>query len=184
MNPDTFKTDATNVELDRLVGLFFDQSSELGSFLEVTSDSLPASYRNLLAHDHHMTVTVEDYHGCAVNVRVLKTRTDGNRYSRKILLNRTSDNQVVQFGIVRLNTEVLADQVRQEIQSEQIPLGRVLINHDVLRQVKLLKLYKIEMGTELRGWFDFHPSHECFGRTALIYCDGAPAIELLEIVVG
>ena len=124
----------------------------------------------------------EKHHGGPVDVQVLEVRTDGDNYSRKILLTRQSDSGVVQFGIVRLNWQYFAPQVREQIEQQKTPLGRVLINYDVLRVVKLLSLLKIECGPELAEHFGFEIGQTCYGRTALIYCDGLPAIELLEIV--
>lgn len=174
--------DPAGVELDSLIRLFYDKPEQLGLFSTVAVDEVPAPNRELLAHDHHMTVTVERHHGCPVDVKVLDYRHDGTHYSRKILLTRQSDGRVVQFGIVRLNTAVLADQVQAEIESRTIPLGRVLIKHDVLREVRLLTLCRIQAERELAGYFGKEPGSTLYGRTALIYCDGAPAIELLEIV--
>ena len=131
-----------------------------------------------------MTVTVEFHHGSPVDVKVLEYVHTEDRYSRKILLTRKSDGGVVQFGIVRLNLGVLDEQVRKEIESREIPLGRVLITHNVLRKVKLLNLYKVQSGPALAEAFGFDAETICYGRTALIYCDGSPAIELLEIVAN
>jgi chorismate-pyruvate lyase len=186
LNVDPTKSEMANVEIDLLVDLFFEDHSKLGSFHEVSADVVPEPSQGLLAHDHHMTVTLEDHHEGPVDVQVLESRTDGEHYSRKILLTRQSDGVVVQYGIVRLNLGVLADEVKQEIIARKTPLGRILINHNVMRQVKLLNLYRFECGEALSGAFGLTTDTDeipvVFGRTALIYCDGAPAIELLEIV--
>ena len=174
--------DFADVELETLIRLFFENGDLLGKFTEVSVDDIPEPSRSLLGHDHHMTVALEEHHQSKVDVKVLATRTDGDRYSRQILLTRQTDNQVVQYGIVRLNTSVLAPDVRVEIEAQKIPLGRVLINHNVMRQVKLLNLFQIQCGPDLAEAFGFKVGHACYGRTALIYCDGSPAIELLEIV--
>lgn len=182
MDKRSHHSDIAAVELDQLIHLFFEDPAQLGCFEEVTADQVPEPSRSLLAHDQHMTVTVEKHHNTAVNVRVLQSRIDGDRYSRKSLLTRQSDGGVVQYGIVRLNKAVLAAEVREEIEQQGSPLGRILINHGVLRVVKLLSLLKIECGPELASVFGFESGETCYGRTALIYCDGSPAIELLEIV--
>jgi chorismate-pyruvate lyase len=174
--------DLAHVELEQLIHLFFDDEAQLGQFEEVGADQVPEPNRSLLAHDQHMTVAVEKHHQSSVDVKVLQARTDGEHYSRKILLTRQSDGGVVQYGIVRLNKSYLAPDVRDEIERQEIPLGRVLINHNVLRVVKLLSLLKIQCGPELASEFGFEDGQICYGRTALIYCDGSPAIELLEIV--
>ncbi len=176
------KAKPANVELEVLIGLFFPDQSELGYFSETSASDLPQLERKLLAHDHHMTVTQEEHHQSPVDVRVLETSTAGDFYSRKILLTRRSDEQVVQFGIVRLDRSVLDPVVRQEIESQQTPLGRILINHKVMREVKLSHLYRISAGHELAEAFGINPGDACYGRTALIYCNGSPAVELLEIV--
>lgn len=176
--------DSAKVELDVLIGLFFsaDETSNLGQFVETTAEKIPEPARSLLAHDFHMTVTVEKFHSCPVDVKVLDKRTDGRCYSRKILLTRQSDDCVVQYGIVRLNFDVLDEAVVREIMEEETPLGRILINHNVLRRVKLLSLYEIESGDVLADAFQLSKHDKVYGRTALIYLNESPAIELLEIV--
>lgn len=169
-------------DLQSLANLFFEDPGDLGEFTEIPVEQLPDPYRQLLGHTHHMTVTVENYHQSPVDVEVLDKRINDTHYSRKILLRRQSDNGVVQFGIVRLNRTALSPEVRDEIESEQIPLGRVLIQHNVLREVKLMSTWKIKPGPDLVRAFG-GSLEVCYGRTALIYADGVPAIELLEIVI-
>ncbi len=170
------------VQLSTLVELFYSDPGTLGRFSEVSSEVVPQPYRNLLAHRHHMTVTVEAHHGSPVDVRVLDRKSQGNFYARKILLNRQSDGRVVQFGIMRVNFLYLSPAVRQEIESETIPLGRVLINHHVLREIELNSLWKVEPGSDLCQLFNISPQQITYGRTAIIHCNGEPGVELLEIV--
>ena len=59
---------------------------------------LPEPYRRMLAHDHHMTVTMESYHGSPVDVRILDQRLDGDYYNRKIILVKAGTDTAVQFG--------------------------------------------------------------------------------------
>ena len=174
--------DSAKVELETLISLFFADGSVLGQFKETTREAMPEPQRSLLAHDFHMTVTVEKFHSSPVDVKVLSSRKDQQLYSRKILLTRQSDERVVQYGIVRLNFDVLDEQVVQEIESEGTPLGRILISHNILRRVKLLSLYEIDCGTELAEAMQVEPKSKVYGRTALIYLNEKPAIELLEIV--
>jgi len=164
------------------VDIFYPSIDVLGAFEEVRADAIPDVCRTLLDHNEHMTVTVEAHHRSPVNVTVLESHSTDCHYSRKILLTRQSDGKVVQFGIVRLNLDYLGPQVRQEIESQQTPLGRILIEHDVLRTVKLLSLWKIFPGDDLQKMFGLHAAKTCYGRTALIYCNGVIAVELLEIV--
>ena len=88
----------------------------------------------------------------------------------------------MQFGIVRLDLDKLQPAVRTAIEARQTPLGHVLIQHNVLRQVQLAALWKVLPGPELRGLLNCPAPLPTYGRTAMIYCDGEPAVELLEIV--
>ncbi|MEO8271961.1 MAG: hypothetical protein ABI557_19780 [Aureliella sp.] len=171
-----------NTQLVPLVGLFYPRPAELGSFSHCTSQECPPAYRAMLDHEAHMTVTVENRHNDSVDVDVLATAQNETHYMRKILLRRQADRRVVLFGIVRLALNALHPQVRDEILSQGIPLGRVLITHDVLRQVQLNALWRVACGAELAELFEVPAGSVTYGRTALIYCDGKPAVELLEIV--
>ena len=188
-DPPASSADLPTPYLPDLVGLFYERPGDLGTFEQIQSAGIPQPYRRLLAHNKHMTETVEQFHGSKVDVQVLATRRDNGFYSRKILLTRQSDGQVVQFGIPRLNMAYLDEEVRREIESETKPLGRVLIEHNVLREVQFAGLWRIEPGPDLCRMFGLaaqpavkNTVQTVYGRTALIYCNGEPAIELLEIV--
>lgn len=177
-------TESADLEVSSLISLFYDDPSLVGVVTNIDRQDVPVPSHDLLVHNHHMTVTVERFYESKVNVQVIQSRLDQRHYSRKILLARESDGLVVQYGIVRLNLDVLAPAVQEEIQSQETPLGRILINHNVLREVKLVGLCKIEASQELAEYFKIDPGATVFGRTALIFCDGNPAIELLEVVRG
>ena len=171
-------------DLDTLLHLFYQDTAAFGVVEAISADDMPTVARKLLDHEHHMTVTVEDHHHCEVDVQVLETLFTGQAYSRKILLTKQTDRTVVQFGIVRLNFEFLATHIQQEIQAENTPLGRILINHNVLRRVELSQLWEIQVGQDLAELFRVSPNTIVYGRTAWIYCNGEPAIELLEVVAS
>lgn len=169
-------------ELDALAQLFYDSTDDLGVFAEVASGGLPSPFDRLLDHGNHMTVTVEAHHGSPVDLRVLETLGDEHVHVRKIVLMRRSDGAVVQFGLVRLHLDHLAEPIRREVVAQRTPLGRILIEHGVMRHVELLALWRIHPGADLSAAFGLDRPIPCYGRTARIYCDGEPTIELLEIV--
>ena len=171
-----------SVELVILVALFYQDASELGEFERVTADEMPELYRKLLDHSNHMTVTVEAHHGQSVDVRVLRHHLLSDRYEREILLLGHNSQQIVQYGIVRLQPSLLRPDVWQAISGGQSPLGRVLIEHNVLRSVELVELWQVTCGQTLALLLGCPLGARTFGRTALLHCDGQPAIELLEIV--
>jgi chorismate-pyruvate lyase len=175
-------TRAPTPYLKALAALFYPQLGELGEFERAEPPEMPPLYRSLLDHQNHMTVTVEQHHGSSVDVRVIQTSISGHHYARKILLARQSDGRVVQFGIMRLDFNCVNAEVRQQVESQQIPLGRILIEHDILRVIHLRRLWKVTPGPDLQKLFGISSPLTTYGRTAAIDFDGAPAVDLLEIV--
>ena len=168
-------------ELSRLTGTFAEQQPLFANAEHVPAAMTPEPYRQMLVHDHHMTVTMERYHESTVDVRVLEQVLDGDVYSRKILLLKSGTEQVVQFGIVRFDFSFVTAAVREEILSEGIPLGRVLINHNVLRHVDLGAILKITAGPALADYLQMESGDVTYGRLATIFCNHKPAVDLLEI---
>ncbi|MGB7347346.1 MAG: hypothetical protein WBD20_24200 [Pirellulaceae bacterium] len=173
----------SKVKIEELLSQFYGDPSgfaKLGEFC--SAQSVPSPYDSLLDHNKHMTVTVESFHGDKVAVAVHRTKRDDNWYSREITLKTEKTGQIVQYGIVRLNINSLDPVVWRRIESEEVPLGRVLIEHNVLREVQLCELWRVLAGPSLAKLMHIKVGETAYGRTALIFCDGEPAIELLEIV--
>ena len=171
------------IELEQLCSLFPEPEGEpLYTKAEhVARESTPHPYYRMLVHEHHMTVTMESYHNTSVDVEVVDSRYEEDLYCRKILLKKNQSDDVVQFGIVRFNFEFVTDSVKQQIESESIPLGRVLIQHNVLRHIDLGAIVKFEAGPGLGRYLQMEVGQETFGRMATIFCNGSPAVDLLEI---
>jgi hypothetical protein len=148
----------------------------------IAPEQMPEPYRSLLVHNHHMTVTVEAYYGSLVNVRVLERRHDGDTYARKILLKLRSNGRVVLFGIPRIHVQFCSEPVRAAILREDTPLGRILIEHDVLRRIEPTAYFRVTTGPMVTQWFGLPAPRETYGRLGIIHCDEQPAIELLEIL--
>jgi hypothetical protein len=164
-----------------LYGLFPDPDG-VPAAVSLPGERVPEPYRSLLVHAHHMTVTVERFYGQPVDVRVLETRVDGDEYSRKILLTLRDTGRVVQFGAVQIDLGLLAPVVREQIVEGKTPLGRVLIQNDVFRQVLPTGYLAVMPHRTMCDWFGLAEPRETFGRLGVIYTDGRPAIEVLEIL--
>jgi hypothetical protein len=167
-----------------LASLFapFPPADDFPDYTLVPPDEVPEPYRGLLVHDQHMTVTVEAFHGDLVDVRVLARRHLGDTYARKILLALQKTGRVVQFGIMRIDLGLCSLPVRAAIVEAQTPLGRILIEHDVLRRIEPTAFMRIHGGPAQLRWFGLQREQPLYGRLAFIHCDGRPAVELLEVV--
>lgn len=160
----------------------FPPDDDIRAYEYVDVEGLPEPARSLLAHEHHMTVTVERHFGSEVGVSVLEHKTEGDTYARKILLPLHSDGRIVLFGLVRIRLHYCSPEVRDEILARQKPLGRILIEHDVLRRIEPTAYLRVLPGPKLTERFGLAAPVPAYGRLAFIHCDGQPAIELLEIV--
>ena len=151
----------------------------------VQPDEIPFPQDQLLVHHDHMTVELERYHASPVEVQVLEEHLNGDFYTRKISLTPRGTRKVVEWGIVRLDFRYVAPEVREEILRKELPLGAVLIKHDVLRRIKPRWFLRFPPGGQVLGLFgDAQTTEPAFGRIGTIYCNEEPAIELLEIVVN
>ena len=168
-------------ELKKLTSLFPDGDALFAKAAHVASALTPEPFKQLLVHEHHMTVTMEEFHHTSVVVKVLDRKLDGDIYSRKILLERADDGRVVQFGIVRFDLGVVLPAVREEILSERTPLGRILINYNVLRHIDLGAILEIQAGPGLAKLLHCPAGETMYGRLATIFCNQQPAVDLLEV---
>jgi len=168
-------------ELQKLTNLFSEDNSLIALAEHIPSSLTPEPYKKMLVHEQHMTVTMESYYHSPVEVQVLACQLDGDVYSRKILLRKQGTDQVVQFGIVRFDLSYVTPAVREEILSQKTPLGRILINHNVLRHIDLGAIVQITPGPELAGHLHCTTDTLTYGRMATIFCNQKPAVDLLEI---
>src|SRR5260370_33236309 len=87
----------------RTLYALFPPGDDIPEYEYVLPDEVPAPYQGLLVHEHHMTVTVERYHGDLVNVQVLARRHTKDAYARKILLTLQGSGKVVPFGVMGIH---------------------------------------------------------------------------------
>jgi chorismate-pyruvate lyase len=170
-----------NPTVDDLYSLFPD-TSDRPQYTPISGADMPEPYRSLLVHTQHMTVTVEGYYGQAVDVRVIESHQAGSEYVRKILLTLHDTGEVVQLGIVQIDLDMLSERVRREIVEEKTPLGRVLIQNGVMRHIQPAGYIRVEPSAKLCEWFEIPQPKTTYGRLGVIYTDGKPAIEVLEIL--
>lgn len=142
--------------------------------------TIPEPFHQLLVHDRHMTVAMESYHRCQIRVQVLQRQQTNEWYARQILLLPVGENRVVQGGIVRIHLYMLDPEVQEAILCESLPLGHVLIHHEVLRHIEVSSYVRFDF----LHWPGFTANSPCYGRLGILYCNHQPAIELFEVIPG
>lgn len=167
--------------LKSLTDLFSGEEPLVSAAEHIPRSGTPEPYRSLLVHNHHMTVTMEKHHECSVDVRVLEERLEDDLYCRKITLVKQGTDRVVQFGIVRFHFHYVTQEVRDEILRGDIPLGRILIDYNVLREVELAAILKLTAGPDLARCLQMAEGEATYGRLATIFCNHQPAVDLLEV---
>lgn len=161
----------------------------------VGADEMPEPYRGLLAHSHHMTVTLETFHGSEVRLIVDERRSEGNVYARALRLTAGDRGRVVLAGLMRFQMTRCTELVRREILQERVPLGKILIEHCALRKIEPVGYLRIAPGTGIARIFGLDgagdaaieaaggaPFAFAWGRLATISCNLRPVVELLEVV--
>jgi chorismate-pyruvate lyase len=153
------------------------------TWAEIAEGELPAAARGLLAHHEHMTRVLERHYGRRVALRVLAEQRGDRHYARNILLVLEGTDQIVEFGIARLDLSAVSPAVQREVLDKTSPLGEILIRHDVLRRIEPRAFFRIPGGTRIAQAFgDAPPDRGVYGRLGTIYCDEEPAVDLLEVV--
>jgi chorismate-pyruvate lyase len=176
----------------RLVRLFCPAVEDFATLTAVAPEAVPAPYRELLDHTNHMTVVMEQFHGEPPQLQVVarwlpEAGRRGDWYAREILL-RSAAGKVWQQGIVRIDLDQIDPATAALIRQARLPLGRVLINAGLLREVQHVALVKVVPGRHLATLFGGESgrvpagSRATYGRVAEISLGGVPAVELLEIV--
>ena len=177
-----------------------------GTCRSCAAADVPEPFRQLLDHQSHMTVAMETLHGQAVSLEVLAvaerpaTDADPFGYAREIVLRCARVNPelfpeascrtppeagwVVQYGIVGIALERLPNPIAEAIRRQVTPLGRILIEAGLHRQVRDVALIEVVAGqrlSKLFGGAGAAPGPRTYGRVATIDIERQPVISLLEV---
>lgn len=150
----------------------------------VQPENIPFPEDDLLVHHDHMTIVLQRHHGSPVQVRVLEEHLHGDLYTRKISLTPVGSDKIVEWGIVRLNFQYMPIEVKEEILRKQMPLGAILVKHNVHRRIKPRYFLQLPESSSIVGLFDATNADPLYGRIGTIYFDDEPCIEVLEIVLN
>jgi len=94
--------------------------------------AMPEPYRRLLVHENDMTPTLEQHHGSAIHLQVLRSERNGNNYHREVVLRLDGSDRPVEFGANRVALELFPGEARELILGEYVPLGSILARFGIV----------------------------------------------------
>src|SRR5579864_6903301 len=109
MSDNSFRRDP---QLPELLAVFPDPVA-VPEFETVPPNEVPEPYHGLLVHNHHMTVTMEEFYHDRVHVRILQRLLGDDWYARQILLVCQGNGNVVQFGLPIIKLSYCSEPVRE-----------------------------------------------------------------------
>lgn len=150
----------------------------------VRASDMPKPFSELLVHNDHMTTRLRDHHRRPVELRVLDEVHEDPIYRRKIVLTLAGTDRVVEFGVVRIDFRLMLPATRAEILSHRRPLGDILIRSNLFRQIEPRWYVKLSARCPTLADFCDAGLEQVYGRVGTIYCDGDPAVEMLEVITA
>lgn len=170
--------------LASLSARLFENESWLQDCEPVEARDIPPAARSLLVHNRHMTATLRAHYDQPLALRVLRHVETEEDYRRMIVLTVDDGIRVVEFGLVRMNLNVLPPAARKEVVARKLPLGEIFSQHDVLTRVEPRWYLRFAAKSPVVQYFAPGTPPEAFGRLGVIHCNGHAAVELLEVVPG
>lgn len=167
-------------QLRLMLAFFGEATTPLAQMVQ--PEDMPDVARHLLVHHGHMTEQLEAHYQTTVDVYPYAIHRSGDIYGRKLDLKARRTADVVMTGLMIFNLQAVAPHVRAEILDAQLPLGRILINHGVLREVHSEAYLRIDGADPMARRLLRPGEPAAYGRLATIWCDGQPAVDLLEVV--
>ncbi len=148
----------------------------------ISPSSIPSPYRELLAHDHSMTATLERHYGVRVALRSMCAWSSGHWYYRRVVLTREDSGRPVEMGAIHMNLESLSGRIRSQILRHQTPIGRVLDDGSVSYLSRPRKFLAITPNSEMMALFWMREPRTLFGRQTELSVNGRTIGDIVEIL--
>ncbi len=142
---------------------------------------LPEPCRALLAHDAHMTATLERFHGAPVAVEVVHRWHDAALYRREILLS-VPNGRNVQYAVVNIALALCPQSAREAILAEREPLGRILQRLPTALRVEPVAFVRAALPARLAQRFAVTEGSPAYGRLVRIHHGPQCLIEGIELL--
>ena len=149
----------------------------------VDREEIPAPYKQLLAHDHDMTSTLEHFHEQRIHLRVLNREQQANDYSREVVLELDGTNTPVEFGAIKIHLNGFPPAARERILEAHWPLGRILKEFHIPYLSRPKAFLRIASDRLISGALQLSGTHRLYGRcNRLADPQGHPLAEIVEVL--
>jgi len=144
---------------------------------------IPQPYRSLLVHDGDMTPMLEEFHNGSIHLQVLRTRQDGDKYSRDVVLRMDGTDKPVEFGAIEIDLGVFKADARKAILEAHRPLGAILREYAVEHESRPKAFFSVRLDRIMKNSLQITRSGTVYGRRNTLYVpDGRPLAQIVEIL--
>ena len=144
---------------------------------------LPAPYKELLAHEHNMTPTLEHYYDSTIHIERLNVVPEQDETSREVILRLDNNENPVEYGACRVFLNGLPARAKELISAGQVPLGTILHQCKCHHTVELSGFFKVKPTSFFKNIFPSANGSPLYGRrNTLVALDGTPIAEVCEVL--
>ena len=146
-------------------------------------DMMPEPFKSLLAHEHDMTPTLEEFHKCPLHLHVLRNFTRGDFYFREVVLRTDEGERPVEFGAIKINMVLFEPPARRLILEERWPLGHILRDCAVPHESHPKAFLRVQSDDFINRALNLSGMHTLYGRrNTLTDLKQRPLAEIVEIL--
>jgi hypothetical protein len=149
---------------------------------EISPYEIPLPYRALLVHQADMTITLEQYFGGRMALRVLSTFFKKGWYFRRVLLVQEYSGRPVQMGAIDMDLNVFNRNIRSKILKNEVPLGRILRDAGLDFKSQAKVFLKVTPNSDMMGVFWMREPRTLYGRQTEMLYRGKKIGDIVEVL--
>jgi chorismate-pyruvate lyase len=163
---------------------FYERSGlELPAIKRVSAEQMPEPYRSLLVHQNDMTSTLENFHRDRIHLQVVSRDRRNGHYYREVVLQTDAENKPVEFGAIKINLDLFAQNAQKQVLAERLPLGRILKESGMEFSSRPQGFLRIASDSLMHKLLKLTESQLLYGRRNTLFdCNKRPLAEIVEIL--
>jgi len=116
----------------------------------INKKDLDKTHNYLLNHRTSMTLKLEEFYKEKLNLKVLKSKKEGNIFKREIIL-ISNENIPREFAIIKFYLNNLDKTLLGEVISNKIPFGKILTQNKIQFKINIIEFFKISLDNRLKN---------------------------------